>query len=206
MAPLKIALRIDTCFDEVVSYVEEKGFSGWCVRESVEGENQHWHWYLEGDAFKNIRAFRVALTRKVEGLKGNGSYSAKETDEFVERYWRYMAKGPGDGQNCDVVWRQGLLWTPERIEELHVGYWEENRVKRPKLGPIDDVVLEKAKEAGLEYDDVLGLQKIYIKELFVRNKPINLFSVRSHVNLLALKLAPNVDEAVNRMVENARLI
>lgn len=206
MAPLSIALRTDKCFSETLSFLEEKGCSGWCVKETVEGENEHWHWYLETDAYKNIRAFRVALTRGVEELKGNGAYSAKETDEFVERYWQYMAKGEGNGVGCQVVWRHGLLWTDDRIEELHQAYWAENRAKRQKLPPIEDVVLEKAKAAGLSYDDIGELLKIYIKELFVRDKPINLFSARSRVNLISLKLAPDVDSAVSKLVDNGRLL
>lgn len=205
MAPLKIALRIDHHFDETREFVEEKGASGWCVREEADS-GEHWHWYLETDQFTNIRAFRMALTRGVPGLKGNQSYSAKETDEFVERYWQYMAKGDGEGENCQVVWRHGLLWTDEKLEELHRAYWEENRKKRPRMAPIDEVVLEKAKAAHLSYKDVPDVLKIYIKELFVRDKPINLFSARSRVNLICLKLAPDVDEAVNRLVDNGGLL
>lgn len=206
MAPLSIALRTDKSFSDVVSFVEEKGMSGWCVREVAGADNEHWHWYLETDAYKNIKAFRVALTRAVEDLKGNGAYSAKECDELVERYWQYMAKGDGHGQGVTAVWRHGLLWTDEKLEELHEAYWEENRAKKPKLRHIDEVVLEKAKEGGLKWNEPYKLQKIYIKELFVRNKPINTFSVRSHCNLLALQLAPDVDEAIDKLVENGGLL
>lgn len=206
MAPLTIALRTDKCYDETLAFLEGKNVSGWCVREEVDGENEHWHWYIETDAFRNIQAFRVALTRAVPDLKGNAAYSAKETDEHVERYWRYMAKGSAHGEGCQAVWRHGLLWTDEKLEELHQAYWDENRSKRQKLPPIDEVVLEKAKEAGVSYDDLMALMKIYIKELFVRDKPINLFSVRSRVNLIALKLAPDVDTAVDKLVNDGRIL
>lgn len=205
MSPLSIALRIDKCFDEVLAFVESKGMSGWSVRETA-ASGEHWHWYLETDTFKNIQAFRVALTRAVPELKGNAAYSAKSTDENVERYWRYMAKGDSLGDGVVPVWRHGLLWTDDRIEELHQAYWSENRAKKQKLPPIDEVVLQKAKEAGAAWDNPHALQKIYIKELFARQKPVNLFSVRSHCNLIALQLAPDVDTAVEKLVENGGLL
>lgn len=207
MAPLKIALRIDVAFTETLAYLEEKGVSGWCVRENVNGENEHWHWYIESDAWTNIKAFRVALTRAVPELKGNGSYSAKETDETVDRYWAYMAKGDSEGAGIIAVWRHGLLWTDDYLEELHQRYWTENHVfKKQKLRHVDEVVLERCMEKKLEYDNVLEISKVYIKELFSRNKPINLFSVRSHCNLISLKLAPDVDTAVDKLVNDGRFL
>lgn len=205
---LKLSVRIDKCFDDVVSFVENKGASGWCVRETGDdGTNEHWHWYIEVTGFKNVQAFRVALTRAVPDLKGNGSYSVKECDDQVERYWQYMAKGEADGEGVIPVWRHGLLWTDEYIDELHAKYWAENHVfKKQKLRHIDEVVLEKAMEAKVAWDVPYELQKIYIKELFLRNKPINLFSVRSHCNLLALKLAPDVDSAIEKLIEGGRLL
>lgn len=207
MSAIKLSLRIDKCFSEVLEYVEEKGMSGWCVREVAGDENEHWHWYLEGDGFKNLQAFRVSLTRRIPELKGNGAYSVKECDENVERYWQYMAKGDGDGEGVTPAWRHGLLWTDDKLEELHRAYWSENHAfKKRKLRPIDEVVLEKAKEAGVAWDRPYDLQKIYIKELFARNKPINLFSVRSHCNLIALQLAPDVSEAVDQLVDRGGLL
>lgn len=204
---LQIAMRIDKCYDEVLSFVEERGMSGWCVREVAGADNEHWHWYLETDGFKNLQAMRVALTRKVPDLKGNGAYSIKSCDENVERYWQYMAKGEANGEGVLPCWRHGLLWTDEKLEELHAAYWSENQVrKRQKLRPIDEVVLEKAKEAGVAWDRPYELQKIYIKELFARLKPINMYSVRSHCNLIALQLAPDVSEAVDKLVEHGGLL
>lgn len=204
---LRYCLRIDHHYDETLQYVESHGMSGWAVRE-VSGDNEHWHWYLETDVFKNANAFRQSLTRKVPALKGNGSYSLKECDENYERYWQYMAKGDSNGSGVVPAWRHGLLWTDEKLEELHEAYWAENSqvAKKRKLGPIRDVVLEKAKAAGLTWEQPYAIQKIYIKELIARHKPINVFSVRAACNLIACLLAPNVDDAVDRLVDNGALL
>lgn len=199
----KIALRTDKAFPEVKAWIESKSLSGWAVRE-VSGDNEHWHWYLETDM--KLPAFRVALTRAVPVLKGNACYSASEVKD-VDKYLRYMAKGESDGAGPEWAWRHGLMWTDEKLEELHADYWVENRKlkKRRATGPVMDAVYDKCKETSVRWDDKRAIFEAYIRELVARDKPINLFSVKASVNLLAIKLCPN-DDALQCLVDATALI
>lgn len=205
---LKIALRTDKDFDSVKNFLVEKGYSGFAVRETTEGgNNEHWHWYLEGDKYRNMQTFRVNLTKAVTVLKGNGAYSAKECDEEVEKYWRYMCKGEAEGAGAEVAWRHGMLWTDERIEELHQAYWAQNvQARKRKLPAIADVVLEACKRAAVHWDDRREIFRQYIIELHKRDKPINLFQVKSNVNLLMIKLAPQADDAIQSLLNQVPLV
>lgn len=203
---LQIALRTDKDFNSVKKFVEERGFSGFAVRE-VADQNEHWHWYLEGDRFKSINSFRTTLTKTVPALKGNGGYSAKLCDNDVEKYWRYMCKGESDGAGAEIAWKHGLLWTDARLEELHQSFWANApNAKRRKLAPIADVVFERCKAKQVAWDDRRTIFEEYIRELYARDKPINLFSVKSSVNLLQIKLAPTVDDGVQQLLNQVALI
>lgn len=202
-ALLRLALRTDKKFDEVKEFVTSKQASGFAVVENAGGENEHYHWYLELLGYKNVQTFRVGLTKKIPDLKGNGAYSVKECDDDYERYWQYMAKGDGSGCGARVVWRHGLLFTDEKMEELHQAYWSENREKkRVKVEPVIDVVFAKLKADGTAWRDREAVAHAYIRELYNRNKPINLYSVKSAVNLLQVKLAPVADEAIKSLAES----
>lgn len=184
-------------FTAVKEFITNKGASGFAVAEKAGDDNAHHHWYLEMQGFKNVQTFRVALTKKIPGLKGNGAYSVKECDDDYERYWQYMCKGAGSGTGADVVWRHGLVFTDEKLEALHAAYWSENRDrKRVKMEPVLDVVFQKLKEDGTAWSDREAVAQAYIRELYARNKPINIYSVKSAVNLLQIKLAPVADEAI----------
>lgn len=194
-SPLLVALRTDHCNAELKDWFNEKEASGFAVKEGT--DNPHVHWYLELMGYKNVQSFRVQLTKKFPALKGNAGYSAKPTDDTVERYWQYMCKGDAQGTGVEVFWRQGLLWTDERIEELHTAYWEENGAsKRQKLAPIFEVVFDKLRAAGTRWSDREAIAHAYIKELVARGKGINIFAVKSSVNLIAVKLAPLEDDAI----------
>lgn len=204
MAPtLRLALRTDKLFDSVKELIVSKGMSGFAVSENDNGANPHHHWYLETDVYKNVQAFRVAITKKIPDLKGNGSYSVKECDDDYERYWQYMCKGAGSGQGPELVWRHGLVFTDSKVEELHNAYWDENRAKKKvKVEPILDVVYEKLKADGTAWRDREDVAKAYIRELYNRNKPINIYGVKSAVNLLQVKLAPVADDAIKYLAES----
>lgn len=199
----KLALRTDKAFDEVKAWIEGKGLTGWAVRE-VAGDNEHWHWYLETEM--KLPAFRVALTRAVPALKGNASYSVSDVKD-VEKYLRYMAKGESDGAGPEWAWRHGLLWTDEKLEELHQDYWIENRKlkKRRATGSVMDAVYDKCKETAVRWDDRRGIFEVYIRELVARDKPINMFSVKASVNLVAIKLCPN-DDAIQELLNQTAII
>lgn len=203
---LTIALRTDKEFEAVKSFVVEKGYSGFSVRE-VSGDNEHWHWYLSGDRFKNVQTFRVNLTKAVPSLRGNGNYSAKECDDEVEKYWRYMCKGEAEGTGAEIAWRHGLLWTDERFESLHQEYWVNNvQARKRKLPAVAEVVLDKCKRSAVQWNDRREIFRQYIIELHSRDKPINLYQVKSSVNLLQIKLAPNADDAIQELLNQVSII
>jgi hypothetical protein len=205
---IQIALRTDKEFDLVKDFLETRGYSGFCVRETTEGgNNEHYHWFLEGDKYKNMQVFRVNLTKTVPGLKGNGAYSAKQCDADVEKYWRYMCKGEAEGAGPEVAWKHGLLWTDERFEELHQAYWANApQARKRKLPAVADTVFETCRAKRVAWDDRRTIFEEYIKELYSRDKPINLFMIRSNVNLLQLKLAPNVDDGVQLLLNQVALL
>lgn len=203
MALLRLAVRTDNSYDEVKEFITTKQASGFAVYEKAGDNNEHHHWYLEVNGYKNVQTFRVALTKKIPGLKGNGSYSVKECDDDYERYWQYMCKGAGSGTGPQVVWRHGLIFTDEKLEELHQAYWNENRMKkRAKVEPIMDVVYDQLKADGTAWRDREAIAHAYIRELYKRNKPINLYSVKSACNLLQVRLAPVADEAIKFLAES----
>lgn len=203
---LRLALRIDKSFDAVKEFIVSAGYSGFAVREVV-GDNEHWHWYLEGDKYSSVQSFRVKLVKSVPELRGNGAYSVKQCDEHYEKYWQYMAKGDGEGATPVLSWRHGLLFTDEKMEELHEAYWSVNHdLKRRKLQPVMDEVLERCKRAAVQYHDRRTIFREYIKVLYERNKPINLFSVKSGVNLIILKLCPDLDDGLELLLNQVPLV
>lgn len=205
---VRLCLRIDKCFPEVRAFVESKGYSGFAVREVAGEDNEHWHWYLEGGPYPNVQRFRVQLTRSVPELRGNRAYAAKEaSQDTYEQYWKYCCKGTSEANAPEISWRHGLLWTDAKFTELHAAYWAANpRAAARRARPARDIVLERCREARVEWDDRREIFKHYINVLFEQNKPINLFMVRTHVNLLQLQLAPNREDAVELLLNQVPLI
>lgn len=199
----KYALRTDKCFDSVRDFIVSKNMGGWAVRESVDGGNEHFHWYLETDM--KAPAFRVALTRAVPDLRGNAGYSLSVIKD-VDKYLRYMAKGESDGAGPNRAWSHGLLWTDEKLEELHTEYWAENRrLKKRKVGTVTDAVVDKCKADAVRWDDRRRITEIYIRELISRDKAINTFALKAAVNLIQVKLCPN-DDALHELVDRASIV
>lgn len=198
----RYALRTDKAFEKVRDFITSKGgISGWSVRE-VSGDNEHWHWYLETDL--KVEAFRAALTRAVPTLKGNAGYSISQVKD-QDKYLRYMSKGESDGTGPNVAWKHGLLWTEEKLEELHQAYWEENRrLKKRKVGTVMDYVMDQCKAEQIKWEDRRTITEYYIKELVKRDKPVNLFSLKSNVNLIQCKLCPD-DSAIGLLLNLAAL-
>lgn len=199
---LLVALRTDVEFEQVKAFVDHKAYGGFCVREVVDN-NEHWHWLLdvpssgragERSAAVRLQAFRVALTRAVPGLKGNAAYSATEVKD-VEKYERYMCKGESDGVGPQVCWRNSLKYLDDKLDELHVAYWETNRtLKKRTAGSMVDFVVEEAKRLCVDWKDRRRLGKIYAKEVCARRKPLNIFAAKSCVNAVQCLLCPD-DEA-----------
>ncbi|EFJ50314.1 hypothetical protein VOLCADRAFT_88798 [Volvox carteri f. nagariensis] len=194
---LKIALRIDRDLDSVKLFLDR--CSGFGVRE-VAGSNEHWHFLVETDSYRNIQSFRVALTRKIPTLKGNACYSATVVSD-LEKYERYLAKGESEGAGPEVVWRHSLKYTDEKIEELHIGYWTENkRLRKRKAGSVIDAVIDIAKDENVHWERREKLAELYLKEVVSRNRPVNIFAARSAVNTIQIQLCPD-DTAIKRFSE-----
>lgn len=190
-----ISLRIDHSLTEVVHWLDVKQYGGFAVRE-VSGDNEHWHFCIECNDIK-VTAFRTALTRAVPALKGNASYSASEVRD-LEKYERYMCKADGEGMAVEVVWCHSLKYNLERIEQLHVQYWNENR-KIKKGRNAMSVVLMIAKQNKVSWQNRPAIAKLYIRELLVNGKMIYRSSVVAAVNAISLQLCEN-DDALDQFV------
>lgn len=194
----RYALRTDKAFVAVRDFVVARGYSGFAVREVAGDANEHFHWYLECSL--KIAALRMALTRAIPDLRGNAAYSLSECKD-AEKYQRYMAKGESDGSGASYAWRHGLLWTDEKLEELHEQYWTENRkLKKRKTGSVFDAVYDKCKADEIRWSHDEAIVEMYIRELVSRDKPINIFAVRNNVALLKVKLCPD-DRALKELVD-----
>lgn len=195
------ALRIDDCFEDVQSFLERVGYGGFAVKELGDnGDNPHWHFLLEvADAIK-IQAVRTALGRAVPALKGNGKYSLTVVKD-VAKYERYLCKGESDGSGVAAAWRNSIVYSDEKLEELHEAYWAENRkLKKRKAGSVVDHVIDVAKREGVSWEKREELAKIYIRQLGEQGKPINCFSIRSNLNAVQLALCPG-DECLAELVQ-----
>lgn len=173
--------------------------SGFAVRE-VAGDNEHWHWYIR--TTKRGQPIRVALTRSVPELRGNGGYSLKECSDN-DGYWRYILKGEAPEVPAEIAWNHGIEWTQDKFQELHEAYWVQNRLtKKKRVGSVQDHTVDEAKRTAVPWDDRRALTRIYIKELVARTRPINTFAVRSSVRVIQCILCPD-DEALEEVINQA---
>lgn len=194
MPVIQIALRTDKELDAVKRFIDSKAYGGWAVREISSGENEHWHWLIEADV-RNVQAFRVALTRAVESLKGNGAYSASVVKD-LEKYERYMAKGEAHGVLPEIAWRNSLKYDDDKVAELHEEYWSEHaKLKKRKAGSMIDHVVDEAKRQNVEWKNREKLGALYVEEVVRRARPLNIFAARAAVNTIQCLLCGN-EEAV----------
>lgn len=201
MTLYKLAIRVDKEVQRVKEFFDSKNYAGFGVRE-VSGDNEHWHFYVETQT--KPASFRVILKRAVPDLAGNGAYSVADVRD-VEKYLRYMCKGESSGVMPEVCWSSGLLWTTEKIEELHDDYWEENKAfKKRRTTGVMDHVLDVCRDLGIAWDDRTAIAEEYMKELVARNKPINIYSVKSCVNLIQVKLCPT-DDALKILAQQVHI-
>lgn len=192
------ALRVDDAFSVVLAWVNREGFGGFAVRETVAGENQHWHWLLQTD--KELHPVRCSFNRAVPELKGNGKYSLTVVRD-LPKYELYLCKGDSEGQMPEIAWRNSIFYTEQKIEELHEQYWVTNRaLKKRKLGSMIDWVIDEAKRQNVVWSNREKLAEIYIRELGARGKPINLYSIRSNLNSVQVALCPD-DTVLKALVE-----
>lgn len=196
------AIRTDKEFSLVKPFIESlPEVSGFAVRE-ISGDNEHWHWYVR--TTKKAQPLRVLLVKKVPALRGNAGYSVAECRD-VDKYHRYMCKGEAPEVPAEIAWTLGPQWTQDKFDELHEAYWAENqRIKKRKVGSVQDHVIDEAKRNCTAWDDRRALTKMYIKELVARSKPINVYAVKSAVRVIQCILCPNED-AIEEVV-NAALV
>lgn len=190
------ALRVNKLSMEVNVWLNSKAYSGFGVRETGSGgDNEHWHYLVTLPVGTKLSAFRTAFLRHFPSLKGNGDYSLSACRD-VDKYARYCAKGEAEGVAAEVVWRYGLIWTDEKLEELHEAYWGENRrLKKRKQGSMVDRVLDICKERRIAWDAREKISEIYIREVTASAKPLSMFSLRACVNSVQVLLCPT-DEAL----------
>lgn len=201
MTLYKLAVRIDKELSETKTFFESKNLAGFGVRECA-GDNEHWHFYVE--TMIKPASLRVMLKRACPGLVGNGGYSVSDVRD-VDKYLRYIAKGESSGVMPEVVYQCGLLYTTEKIEELHEEYWTENKqLKKRRTTGVMDHVLDLCRDAQIAWDDRTAIAEEYIKELVARNKPINIYSVKSCINLIQVKLCPT-DDAVKQLCQQIHI-
>lgn len=191
-----IAIRLDgSDSSALVQWLSADGGSYIVVSEKQE-ENPHFHVYLR--SARKISAVRTSFKRAFPELKGNGSFSISQVRD-VSKYYCYLMKGESVEEMAVVVAAHGVQHTDEAWQKTkHDEYWEVNEeiTRRRKLLPVGEVVLAACKQANVKWDDVESIGKLYIKELVARDKAINIFSVKSHVALIQVKLCPT-DAAID---------
>jgi len=159
------------------------------VKESPDG-NPHFHAVLHTDA--KLAAVRMALKRLLPS-GGNGAYSCTLVRDLA-KYQRYMMKGDGREMMPYVISAEGWNYQDASWqEETHDSYWDENDeiTRKRKAAPVVEVVLQKCKEAKYNWQNRAAIAGVFIRELASRDKAINIFSLKSQVNLIQIKLCPD---------------
>lgn len=185
------AIRLDgTDHSKLTAFLDSDGGAYLVVRELAES-NSHYHAIIHSK--KKLPAFRSAFVRAVlDGQHGNGAYSITRVKD-IDKYERYMTKGDSEAELPVVVGRNGVKYNDEWVRETHDRYWKVNdelNAKRRKLSMVEAVVC-MAKEEKIAWSNREKLALLYIRELADRDKAINIFSVRSNLNLVQIKLCPD---------------
>lgn len=190
-----IAIRFDgQSSEELVKFLSEDGGSYLVVKE-LEDSNPHFHVVLH--TRRKPQAVRMAFRRQFPESRGNGSYSISSVRD-VEKYHRYMMKGDSSSVLPHVVAANGIQYqNAEWQQDQHDQYWQINQELREAddKRPVADVVLDACRTANIDWSNREKIAEVYIRELVVRDKPINLHSVRAGVSLLQVKLCPD-DSAI----------
>lgn len=194
------ALRIDgTDSTPLITVLKKYGGAWLVVKEQTDG-NPHFHAVLHSDA--KLAAVRQALKRLLPN-SGNGAYSCTAVRD-LPKYQKYMMKGDSRDVMPHVVQAEGWNYQDASWqEEMHDAYWETNDEIQAgrKARPVIEVVLEKCKEARTAWTNRQYIAEVYIREMVQRRKAINLFAVKSAVNLLQCQLCPD-DRAIEDLAQN----
>lgn len=196
------ALRVDGDQHQPFSqWFDGLGSSYLIVRETVDGENVHMHMVFTAEI--PIKSIRSRFNRAFPDLVGNKAYSLT-TVQDLDKYHRYLCKGADEDSLPEILARQGVIYTNDWVHDRHGEYWDINaqlQVERDKRKrPVFDEVLDEAISKSVKWTDDVQLSKMYIRQLSQRAKGINLFAVRSQVNLLKIRLCPD-DSALDALAE-----
>ena len=194
-----VAIRVDTAdSSQLVQFLAADGGAYLAVKE-LEGTNPHIHVILHSS--RKLPAIRTALKRAMPQLSGNGSYSVSQVRDLA-KYQRYCMKGVSREIQAEVVAAFGLMYSdPSWQEEMHDAYWDEadQITRKRKREPVMDSVYQQCTAAAVQWHQRDSIARIYIKELISRDKPINLFALKSQINLIQCKLCPD-DSALENLV------
>lgn len=195
------ALRVDghDCVPSLVAWLGNYG--GYLVvRERGDGaENPHVHAYIDSEV--EIRIVRQSFNRKFPAFVGNGKYSLTKVDD-EDKYLRYMCKGEDAEHGPDVAGMMGVRFTDAWIAETHRKYWEVaqqvREAQQRRKRSVFEVVFDECVKEGVRWSEDEVIAKKYIRETAAAGKGINLFAVRSQVNLLKVRLCPD-DSAIEEL-------
>lgn len=190
-----IALRVDGQDSSSLVRVLDQDGGAYLVVKELEGSNPHYHAVLHSS--RKPSAVRAALKRAMPELNGNGSYSVTLVRDLA-KYQRYMLKGESCEVMPNIVAAHGMAYTNlEWQEEQHDAYWAENDelLRKRKKGPIFEAVLAQCRTDRISWQNRTSIAEIYIRHLVEADKAINLFSLKSYVNLIQVKLCPG-DQAL----------
>lgn len=190
-----LALRVDgKAHWDLQSFLEDDGGAYLLVCEEPEG-NPHMHAVLHST--RNAQAVRMALRRALPYLSGNGSYSVAEVRDLA-KYERYMCKGEAHGCMPEITGAYGIQYSDAEWQAAtHEEYWavnQELQEQRKKMN-VAEATLAACKDARIAWSNRERIAEMYIRELVAREKSINLFSVKSAVNLIQVQLCPD-DQAI----------
>lgn len=182
------------------------------VREDPE-DNPHYHVVFR--SAKRIATLREQVRRGIPA-DGNGAYSLKKCGPDVERLEQYCCKGPSAEHLPELVLKQGIEYSHERIKELHEKYWVENnqiqanRLKRKKMRNLTmvELVEEEAKHKGIRATSATAredIAEIYIRKQMEARKPINLYHCKGVVNTVHCLLCSD-DSAIKDLAMRAALL
>lgn len=195
-----LAIRVDGSDKQnpLVNFLCLDGGAYFVVSESCGTENAHCHGVIHTN--KKTPAFRMALKRFL-GITGNGAYSVAEVRDLA-KYCRYMCKGTSADVGPVVVSAYGMEYANADWQRgQHAAFWADAAAagRKRKLENIMDVVYEECTTQGVEWHQRDRIAKIYINQLVERNRPINVFSAKSAINLIQVKLCPD-DSALDNLV------
>lgn len=190
-----ISFRLDgTDYTLLKEFLKKDGGAYFVVSE-LEHSNPHCHGYIH--TTKKIHSFRMQFKRAViPDSTGNGAYSVTAVRD-VDKYYRYMCKGDAKEVMPVVVCKEGVLFSDQWVRDRHDAYWtcnDELMAGRAKMKTWE-AVLQACTDAKIDWRSKEEIAKVYIREVAARNGALNVFSIRSNVQLIQVKLCPD-DTAV----------